>query len=68
MTLLAMYTGLRLIGFAGLILGPISYLIIRNILVTIYKNKPVKEIIGLAGQNTGASNVDNGTVKPDTSR
>jgi len=74
MTLLAMYTGLRLIGFAGLILGPISYLIIRNIMVTIYKNKPVKEIIGLDGQDTDKSNdtdksaVNNNTVNPDTSR
>lgn len=46
-TLLAMYVGLRLVGFAGLILGPITFLIIRNILVTIYKNKSIKEIIGL---------------------
>ncbi len=68
MTLLAMYTGLRLIGFAGLILGPISYLIIRNILVTIYKNKPVKEIIGLDGQDTGAAGTDSDTPDLDTSR
>lgn len=50
MTLLAMYVGLRVIGFAGLILGPITYLIIRNILLTIYKGRPVKEIIGLDGR------------------
>lgn len=47
LTLFAMYTGLKLIGFAGLILGPISFLLIRNILTTIYKDKPIKEIIGL---------------------
>lgn len=46
-TLFAMYTGLKLIGFAGLILGPITFLLIRNILVTIYKDKSIKEIIGL---------------------
>lgn len=45
LTLLAMYTGLKLIGFAGLIIGPITFLLIRNILVTIYKNKPIKEIL-----------------------
>lgn len=67
MTLLAMYTGLRLIGFAGLILGPITYLIIRNILVTIYKNRPVKEIIGLDGRHTGAAGTDSAAPVPDTS-
>ncbi len=46
-TLFAMYIGLKLIGFAGLILGPITFLLIRNILTTIYKGKSIKEIIGL---------------------
>lgn len=46
LTLIAMYTGLRLIGFAGLILGPITFLLIRNILITIYKGRTIKEIIG----------------------
>ncbi len=45
LTLLAMYTGLKLIGFAGLIIGPITFILIRNILITIYKNKPIKEIL-----------------------
>ena len=44
-TLVSMYTGLQLIGVAGLILGPITYLLIRNILFAIYKNKTFKEII-----------------------
>lgn len=44
-TLLSMYAGLRLAGFAGLIIGPITFLLVRNILKTIYKNKPFKEII-----------------------
>ncbi|MGE5613601.1 MAG: sporulation integral membrane protein YtvI [Bacillota bacterium] len=46
-TLMAMYVGLRFVGFAGLILGPIIFLLIRNIMVTIYKKKTFKEIIGL---------------------
>jgi len=45
LTLLAMYTGLKLIGFIGMILGPIAFILIRNILVTIYRNKPIKDII-----------------------
>ena len=45
LTLLAMYAGLKLIGFAGLIIGPITFILIRNILTTIYKNKSIKEIL-----------------------
>lgn len=52
LTLLAMYTGLKLIGFLGLIIGPISFLLIRNILIMIYKNKPIKEIISLSPAST----------------
>ncbi len=55
-TLLAMYIGLKLIGFAGLILGPITFLLIRNILATIYKGKSVKEIIGFDRNNTPKNN------------
>ncbi|MGI6668830.1 MAG: sporulation integral membrane protein YtvI [Acetivibrionales bacterium] len=51
-TLLATYVGLRLVGFVGLILGPIIFLLIRNIIKTIYKEKTFKEIIGL-GPRTG---------------
>lgn len=46
LTLIAMYFGLQLIGFAGLILGPITFLLIRNIIIMIYKNKTFKDIIG----------------------
>ena len=46
LTLLAMYTGLELIGFAGLIIGPIAFLLIRNVIMAIYKGKTFKEIIG----------------------
>lgn len=51
LTLLAMYTGLKLIGFAGLIIGPITFLLIRNILITIYKDKSIKEILNPAAVN-----------------
>jgi sporulation integral membrane protein YtvI len=44
-TLLAMYAGLKMIGFAGLIIGPITFILIRNILATIYKDKSIKEIL-----------------------
>lgn len=50
-TLLSMYTGLQLIGFAGLIIGPVTYLLIRNILFTIYKNRTIKDIIGFEPVN-----------------
>lgn len=56
LTLFAMYTGLKLIGFAGLILGPITFLLIRNILMTIYKDKSIKEIIGI-GRNDSKKTV-----------
>jgi len=51
LTLLAMYAGLELIGFAGLILGPITFLLIRNILVAIYKNRTFKDIIGYGSES-----------------
>ena len=53
LTLLAMYTGLQLIGFAGLILGPITFVLIRNILITIYKNKTLKDIIVFDSEDPG---------------
>lgn len=52
-TLISMYTGLQLIGFAGLIIGPITYLLIRNILFTIYKNRTIKDIIGFESEDSG---------------
>lgn len=45
LTLLAMYSGLKLFGFIGLILGPITILILKNILFGALKNKPLKEIL-----------------------
>ena len=44
-TLLAMYVGLKTIGFVGLILGPITFLLLRNIFSTVYKDKPLKDLI-----------------------
>lgn len=52
LTLMAMYTGLQLIGFAGLIIGPITFVLIRNILIAIYKNRPLKDILGFSSLST----------------
>ncbi|MDI9501249.1 MAG: sporulation integral membrane protein YtvI [Bacillota bacterium] len=72
LTLLAMYIGLKLIGFTGLILGPISFILIRNILVTIYSKRPVKEIIGFdrdkgSSGSTGIIQNSSGTSDTGTS-
>jgi sporulation integral membrane protein YtvI len=64
LTLLAMYTGLRMIGFAGLILGPITFILIRNILVTIYRKKPVREIIGFDRDEADTGTADSGGSIP----
>mgnify|MGYP000433120979 FL=1 len=45
LTLLAMYTGLKLFGVLGLILGPICALLVINILKGIYRSKSLKEIL-----------------------
>ncbi|MCX7923909.1 MAG: sporulation integral membrane protein YtvI [Clostridia bacterium] len=37
-TLIAMYTGLKLIGVAGLIIGPVSILLVKNILSGLFKD------------------------------
>jgi sporulation integral membrane protein YtvI len=44
-TLIAMYTGLKTLGFLGLILGPVLMLVIRNIITGILKNRTIKELI-----------------------
>lgn len=61
LTLLAMYAGLRIAGFIGLFLGPITFLLIRNILTMIYKGKSIKEIIGL-DYMTGSGNSKGSTA------
>lgn len=58
LTLAAMYTGLKLIGFAGLIIGPITFLLIRNILITIYKDKSIKEILNPVAVNGPPATID----------
>ncbi len=61
LTLAAMYIGLQIIGFAGLILGPITFLLIRNIIIAIYKNRTFKDIIGFsteAGKGTHETDHD----------
>lgn len=55
LTLTAMYTGLQLIGFAGLILGPIIFLLIRNIFIMIYKGRLFKDIIGYGQESSTKS-------------
>jgi sporulation integral membrane protein YtvI len=45
LTLMAMYIGLKLFGFFGLVFGPITILLIKNILSGVFKNKPLKEIV-----------------------
>jgi sporulation integral membrane protein YtvI len=52
LTLMAMYAGLQLIGVGGLILGPIAFILIRNIIITIYKGKTFKDIIGLSDKSS----------------
>jgi len=44
-TLIAMYSGLKIFGFIGLILGPIMVLLIKNILVGVLKNRPIKNLL-----------------------
>ena len=65
LTLLAMYIGLRLIGLIGLILGPITFILIRNILVTIYRNRTIREIIGFDGNEPGSGTSDPGGGESD---
>jgi len=63
LTLLAMYTGLKLIGFAGLIIGPITFLLIRNILATIYKDKSIKEILSPSSARNPVAAEDSGAAE-----
>jgi len=51
LTLMAMYAGLKLLGFMGLFLGPITFLLLRNILSVLFKNRSLKEIIGKPSSN-----------------
>jgi sporulation integral membrane protein YtvI len=45
LTLVAMYAGLQLIGFPGLILGPITILLLKNVFSGILKGRTIKEML-----------------------
>ncbi|WP_026073991.1 sporulation integral membrane protein YtvI [Acetivibrio cellulolyticus] len=44
-TLLSMYVGLRVFSFIGMIIGPITILLLKNILQGIFKKKSFKEYV-----------------------
>ncbi|OPZ94306.1 MAG: hypothetical protein BWY74_00668 [Firmicutes bacterium ADurb.Bin419] len=44
-TLLSMYVGLRIFSFIGMIIGPITVLLLKNILGGVFKKKSLKEYI-----------------------
>lgn len=44
-TLIAMYTGFRLTGVLGLFIGPIIFIILKNIFKTMIENGIVKSIL-----------------------
>lgn len=46
LTLLAMYTGVKLIGLFGVIVGPIVLIIAKNVFEQFYKKGTLKEIFG----------------------
>lgn len=45
LTLMSMYAGLKLLGFAGLILGPITFLLLKNIFSGLLKGRTIKEML-----------------------
>ncbi len=45
LTLLAMYSGLKLLGVIGLIIGPITLLLLKNILQGVFKGRTLKEYL-----------------------
>jgi len=44
-TLASMYIGLKLLGAAGLILGPITFLIVKSIFGVVFKGQSLKELL-----------------------
>ncbi|HHV98143.1 MAG TPA: sporulation integral membrane protein YtvI [Clostridiaceae bacterium] len=44
-TLIAIYVGLRTLGVFGMILGPITFLLLKNIIASILKGRTFKELI-----------------------
>lgn len=45
LTLMAMYGGLKLVGVVGLILGPITFLLLKNIFSGIIHDRSIKDIL-----------------------
>ena len=41
-----MYTGVKLIGLFGVIVGPIVHIIAKNVLEQFYKSGTLKEVFG----------------------
>ncbi len=44
-TLLAMYGGLQVFGFLGMIIGPVTVLILKNMISGILKGRPIRAVI-----------------------
>lgn len=47
LTLISMYVGLQYFGFAGLILGPVTLLLLKNMFSGIFKKRTLKDMISL---------------------
>lgn len=50
LTLLAMYTGVKLIGLFGVIVGPIVLIIVKNVLQQFYKEGTLKDVFDNTGK------------------
>jgi len=46
LTLLAMYTGVKFVGLAGVIIGPVVLVIFKNVLSSVYEKGILKELFG----------------------
>lgn len=49
-TLLSMYVGLRVFGYIGMIIGPITILLLKNIIGGIFKKKSFKQYVKECGE------------------
>ena len=45
LTLMGIYVGFKLIGAAGLILGPITVVILKSYIISMYKRKKYKRVV-----------------------
>ena len=59
--LIAMYTGFKIFGVLGFIIGPILVLIIKNIITGILKNKPIKDLLESNGKDEQSSVIEQQT-------